>query len=521
VEAVTSRAAPGTAAAQPEFVEPMLAGSAVFPGGADWAIEFAWEGQRALAYVRPNRVRLLSSTGRPMTASFPELDAALRRIAPPDGLVLDGTVVAQGPGRTPRRRALQSRVATSRPSEALIRRVPVSFLVGDVLWHDGHATLELAYRRRRDLCEALPFDGPSVCPTPSFPATELDAVMQAADQHGLDALYARQLDAPYRPGRRSRGYLRLPVRRVRQVVVGGWSAADPRRPERTISALLLGVPQGAGLRYVGRAGLRSAEDRTALAAALPRLRQASSPFDAPLPAEVERHAVWMAPQLVGRVEFADWLPDGRLRLPTWRGLLGADEVDATLFVQPPPRAAAAAQPVPAPPPQVEQRRLEQHFVYNALNTIASVIRRDPDRAHELLLGFADLNRAAERQAAGRSTLGEELAVVRAYLDLEQARFGRRLAVRIDVEPGLHGLSVAPLALLEAVRTTVQQRIEPRPDGGTLVIAVQARAGECTVGVADEDPQITVGLGAAGGGSAQADPPDPTPPAHPAAGRRSC
>lgn len=493
--------------AMPDAIEPMLAGSGDFPGGDDWAVEFAWEGLRVLAYVRPNRVRLLSSTGRTITPSFPDLEAALRRSAPPGGVVLDGTVVAQGRTGMPRRRALQSRVGTTRPSEALIRRVPVSFLVGDVLWHAGRSTVDLPFRRRRDLCEELCFDGPAVWPTPSFPATELAPVMHAADQHGLDALYARQLDAPYRPGRRSKHFLRLPVRRVRQVVVGGWSPADPRRPDSSIGALLLGVPEGTGLRFVGRAGLRSAEDRAAVAAALPGLRRPTSPFDAPLPAEIARHAVWMLPRLVGRVEFADWMPDGRLRLPSWRGLVSDGEVDPEQLVAPPPRAAgpspappAAPAPEPAEPeqtqpppgPGVRERRLEQHFVYNALNTIASVIRRDPDRARELLLGFADLNRAADRSARGSTTLAEELAVVRAYLALEQARFGRRLRVAVDVPADLLALPITPLGLLAAVRTTVQDRIEPRPDGGTLVVT--AAPGACTVGVEDEDARLAVPIG---------------------------
>ena len=85
----------------------------------------------------------------------------------------------------------------------------------------------------------------------------------------------------------------------------------------------------------------------------------------------------------------------------------------------------------------EARRLEQHFVYNSLNAIASLIRTDPARARELLVGFADLSRATDRPADTPSTLGHELAVVRDYLALEQARFGKRLRVEIDVDRALH------------------------------------------------------------------------------------
>jgi bifunctional non-homologous end joining protein LigD len=540
----------------PDLVEPMLAGSGEFPGGADWSVEFAWEGLRVVAHVAGHRVRLRSSSGRSLASVFPDLETALRTVAPRGGVILDGTVVAQGPSGTPRRRALQSRAGTFRPSEALMRRVPVAFLVGDVLWHGGRSTLDLAYRHRRELAEGLPTDEPAVWLTPTFPATELGPVMYAADQHGVDALYARQLDAPYRPGRRSRHFLRLPVRRVRQVVVGGFSPADPRRPESAIGALLLGVPESGGLRYVGRAGLRDAADRRAIAAALPRLRRAHSPFTAPLPREIAESAVWMAPQLVGRVEYADRMPDGRLRLPTWRGLVPDGEIDPAQLVEvtppaePAPDATAgrpAAEPPAAPPvgapagaaagpvegPDTEQataapagathgatvepgaertvepgaepgaeptaepttaerRRLEQHFFYNSLNTIASVIRTDPARARDLLLGFADLNRATDRTAA-TTTLGEELAAVRAYLQLEQARFGRRLRVDVDVDETLHALELPPLALMDAVRATVQELIEPRPEGGTLVVRAALR-GECTIAVDGDPPHAHVPVG---------------------------
>ena len=126
---------------------------------------------------------------------------------------------------------------------------------------------------------------------------------------------------------------------------------------------------------------------------------------------------------------------------------------------------------------VKARRLEQHFVYNSLNAIASLIRTDPTRARELLVGFADLSRATDRPTAAPSTLEDELATVRDYLALEQARFGKRLRVEIDVEPGLLRAPVEPLRLLAAVRDAVQRDIEPRAQGGVLsVTARRAKEG---------------------------------------------
>ena len=115
----------------------------------------------------------------------------------------------------------------------------------------------------------------------------------------------------------------------------------------------------------------------------------------------------------------------------------------------------------APSPAVEARRLEQHFVYNALNTIAALMRTDPDRARELLLGFADLTRATDRPEGTPGTLGDELDAVRAYLS--SSRPGSAPGCRWSrVDPTCTPLPMPPLRVLAAVRAIVQQRIEPRP-----------------------------------------------------------
>ncbi len=539
--------------AQPDLVAPMQATPGHLPDGGDWVVEFAWEGMRCVAHARPDGVVLRTVNGRDVTASFPELAEPLARRAPREGMVLDGTVVAMGEAGLPRRRQLQRRTATDRPSPALLRRTPVGFVVGDLLRLGGHDAVALPYRRRRELLEGLGLARPPVVVAPSFPIAEVEAVMRTAEEYGAEALHARHLDAPYRPGRRSRAWLRVPLRRSGLVVVGGWNPADPRRPD-SVGALLLGVPgevagAGGGLHYVGRVGIAGEKQRE-VAARLARRRRATSPFAAGPPPAVAAEAQWVEPELVGRVEFADWTLDGRLRLPAWRGRVDLDPhgdphgdptggdptggdptggdpdggaATAGRWVRPPappaapdrqlprqaaatapaapapaapaPAVAAPADPAPpaAPPPgppgtpaAVEVRRLEQHFVYNALNTIASLMRTDPARARELLLGFADLTRAADRPEGAPGTLGDELAVVRAYLQLEQARFGRRLQVEILVDEGLHALPAAPRRVLDAVRAVVQQRIEPRPHGGTLTVTAERVGAGCLVRVGERD-----------------------------------
>jgi bifunctional non-homologous end joining protein LigD len=526
---VPARGAPkgGTGATEtpmPDLVPPMQAAPGQLPDDGDWVVEFAWEGLRCVGHVRPDGLRLRTANGRDVTSSFPELIEPLVRRAPRGGMVLDGTVVAVGEGGLPRRRMLQRRTATGRPSPAVVRRTPVGFVVGDLLWLTGRSTVGLPYRQRRELLEELGLARPPVVVSPSFPVAEAEAVLRTAEEYGAEALHAKHLDAPYRPGRRSRSWLRVPLRRSGLVAVGGWNPADPRRPD-SVGALLLGVPAKdrdrhgdgeAGLQYVGRVGIGSGEEQREIAAHLARWHRPDPPFTAPLPPAVAGDAHWAEPRLVGRVEFTDWTADGRLRLPAWRGLWAPESGEAdgeaetgegapamewvrwpgTVDVAPEPAAREPAEPAPVPVPAeaavggpgaaVETRRLEQHFVYNALNTIAALMRTDPGRARELLLGFADLTRAADKPEGAPGTLGDELGAVRAYLQLEQARFGPRLQVEIAVEDGLHKVPMAPRRVLDAVRTVVQQRIEPRPGGGTVTLTAERSGTGCLVRVGDRD-----------------------------------
>jgi hypothetical protein len=94
----------------------------------------------------------------------------------------------------------------------------------------------------------------------------------------------------------------------------------------------------------------------------------------------------------------------------------------------------------------------------------------PARARELLVGFADLSRATDRPADAPAPWGTSSPSSRDYLALEQARFGKRLRVEIDVDPGAHDRPAgAPAPSSPAVRDAVQRDIEPRAQGwGALV-----------------------------------------------------
>ena len=307
----------------PDLVPPMqvAAGTGQAPVGPDWVVELAWTGHRCIAYVEPGgRTRLLSSGNVSMTPAYPELLPELERRSPAGGMILDGTLVARGEEHAPRVARLQRRSARFRPTERQIRRVPVDLQVADLLWLDGHSLVDLPYRDRRNLLEGLGFAAAPVWTTSPMPISELPSLLQIAEAKGVEALHARHLGSRYRPGQRSPLWVRVPVPRIGRVLVGGWTPVDPRRPDR-IASLLVGVPDGRGLRYVGRVGVSGEERRPV--AGLRQLRRAESPFPGGVPAEVARDAIWVEPRVTGLVDYTGFTADGRLRLPHWRGTAGA------------------------------------------------------------------------------------------------------------------------------------------------------------------------------------------------------
>jgi two-component system LytT family sensor kinase len=151
-------------------------------------------------------------------------------------------------------------------------------------------------------------------------------------------------------------------------------------------------------------------------------------------------------------------------------------------------------------------QISPHFIYNSLGAIASFVRTDPDRARDLLLEFADFTRYSFRQHGDFTTLAEELRSVERYLLLEQARFGDRLRVTLQVAPEVLGVSVPFLCLQPLVENAVQHGLQPVAEGGRITIVARDVDRECVISIEDDgagqDPErIREVLAAKGDGDA--------------------
>jgi bifunctional non-homologous end joining protein LigD len=304
----------------PERILPMLAGSGELPAHEEkWSFEVKWDGVRAIAYVKPGRLRLESRNLNDITETYPEVRGILRDLGMREA-VFDGEIVAFGDDGRPSFERLQRRINVS--SASAVRRLtsstPVVYAIFDLLYLDGRTLMALPYEERRARLDELELGGPAWRVPAAHPGRGR-ALLEATQAQGLEGIVAKRLDCRYEPGRRTGGWVKIKHVTRQELVICGWLPGEGRRAER-IGALLMGYWTDDGrLRYAGRVGTGFTE-RTLneLGRKLKPLRRDDNPFDeAP---KFPRNAVFVEPDLVADIEFREWTTEGVMRAPSFKGL---------------------------------------------------------------------------------------------------------------------------------------------------------------------------------------------------------
>ena len=292
--------------------------SALPTDGHEWAYEIKWDGVRTIAFAGGGGLRLQSRTRRDVTVQYPEVSALGDRLGV--GTVLDGEIAALDDVGRPSFERLQSRINLASPRDIAAKRaeIPATYLVFDLLYHEGRDLTGLSYSERRSLLEGLDLEEAGI-QVPRAHVGDGPALLEATRRQGLEGLVAKRTDSVYLPGRRSRSWVKVKNFRRQEFVVGGWLGGSGGRAGR-IGALLVGYQGEGGLWYAGRVGtgFNDAElDR--LGGRLGPLRRDTTAFTSPLPPEVHRAGQWVEPRLVVEVAFTEWTGAGTLRAPSYKG----------------------------------------------------------------------------------------------------------------------------------------------------------------------------------------------------------
>ncbi|MBU3063192.1 ATP-dependent DNA ligase [Nocardia sp. NEAU-G5] len=305
----------------------MLATVSERPPGPDpaWAIEMKWDGIRAISQISRGGARFWSRNGRDMTLSFPELAEAFPGIT---GLVLDGEIVAPNPVTgAPSFGRLQHRLGT-RPSTALRAAVPVRYFVFDVLEIATESVMDLSYLERRERLDELQLDGGPIRVPPTWIGEDPARMLRIAADASLEGIVLKRIDSTYRPGQRSRAWLKVPLRKVETFAVAGWLDGTGANQDSLGSLVLAGRLDGQ-LRFAGCVGSGFTNaGRHAIRAALDQIARPDLPLDVEPPPGIARSTHWCDPVIAVDVAFRELTDDGVLRQPSFKGVRSDVDVSA-------------------------------------------------------------------------------------------------------------------------------------------------------------------------------------------------
>ena len=299
-------------------VLPMKAAMGALPSSDDgWAYEIKWDGYRTIVFVDGGTIRLQSTSGKNVTQRWPEFSGLSDSVHAATAILDAELVVFDDDGRPDFGLVQQSGVGTDR--EAVLH-------IFDVLSVDGTDTISLPYLDRRWLLDSLvePSDNWLV---PAHRVGDGAALLEATAAQRLEGVIAKRVDSVYRPGTRSKDWVKIKNRIVVELTIGGYTEGAGSRAG-TFGALLLGRLEGDDLVFAGGVGTGFSHDTLeSITARLRSIDTESCPFIALPPAKHRRGAHWVDPELSAVVEIAEFTNEGLVRHASFiellpRGLAG-------------------------------------------------------------------------------------------------------------------------------------------------------------------------------------------------------
>jgi bifunctional non-homologous end joining protein LigD len=271
------------------------------PEGRDWVFEEKYDGVRMLSYKEGPQVSLVSRNDIDRSDRYPEIALAIKNLKP-DSLVLDGEIVMFDAKGVSRFQLLQQGKGRA------------EYAIFDCLFHDGKDLRREPLSVRRQLVESVVRSEGLLRVSQRLTDNGIKAFRIAA-KRGLEGIVAKNLASRYE-SRRSKAWLKVKVHREQELVIGGFTR--PKGSRLDFGALLLGVYDKKGLRFVGKVGTGFNEEtlRTLFRKFQPRI-QSRSPF---VDGAKERDVTFLKPEFVAQIAFTEWTKDGKLRHPVYLGL---------------------------------------------------------------------------------------------------------------------------------------------------------------------------------------------------------
>jgi bifunctional non-homologous end joining protein LigD len=318
----------------PAFQEPSLAAPCEKPpSGPKWIHEIKHNGYRMQARIDGASVRLLTRKGLDWTERFAAIATAVKKMGLASAL-MDGEVVVEDASGITSFNYLQADLKAGRQDR-------FRYFVFDLLYFEGYDVTKAALVDRKDLLQQILSGLPAGSPIRFSEHLEVDGptMLEHSCRMGLEGIVSKHKDQPYRSGRGDHWLKSKCIDRQEFVILGYVpSTAD----SRAVGALALGYHEAGRLTYAGRVGTGWSFDQArSLRQELEAIVAEKPALANRLPPGAEKGVRWVAPRLVGEIEFRDWTQDRMLRGASFKGLR-EDKPAEEIVLETAPKTASAA-----------------------------------------------------------------------------------------------------------------------------------------------------------------------------------
>ncbi len=302
-------------APMPGFFEPMGATlTDQLPKGSDWLFEIKWDGVRGLVFLDGGSMRIYTRNENRCERQYPELQV-LPHYIDAEQAILDGEIVVLDSKGISHFELIQPRIHTQDANAVakMGQKSPVHLYVFDLLYLDGFDLRSVPLVERKRLLAAIVKPFPLLRLSDHFENAG-EELLEAARNSGLEGLIAKCATSPYE-SRRSRNWLKLKVTSEQEFVIAGYTPGEREH----FGSLVLGYYEDGELRYAGNVGTGfNARNLAELWALLEPRKTAKTALTKA--EKVPKGTVWVKPELVAQIKFANWTGDRRLRAPVYLGL---------------------------------------------------------------------------------------------------------------------------------------------------------------------------------------------------------
>jgi bifunctional non-homologous end joining protein LigD len=288
------------------MIKPMLARLIDEPfDKAGWLFEIKWDGYRAIAEIKKDKIKLYSRNGNPFEKIYTPVVEALKKIK--NDCILDGEIVALKDGHADFHTLQQYRDVDA----------PLQYQIFDILSLDGKDLRKKPLiERKKLLAKLLPKKDPILQYSDhieKFGTKLFDRIKK----EGVEGVVAKEAASPYRDGLRNGEWLKIKSVQEQEAIIVGFTA--PRGSRKQLGALVLAAHEGGRLRYIGHSGGGFTEKELAeIHAKLKKISTKKSPLTEKVP--VNSPITWVAPKYVCEIKFTQWTPEGHMRHPIYVGM---------------------------------------------------------------------------------------------------------------------------------------------------------------------------------------------------------